>query len=437
MAVVESNPDLTHIFSTRMIPKADIEWIKSSEYYPINQIDEHTPFIEWFIPASHVEYLLLGEIKLVIEGCVVAKMTGAALAAEEEKKFVVTPLGIYGLFSNYTISLNGIVIEDANNMLIWQNHVELATATSSIKYSNRYRMAGVYWDKPGDQDKITAGATDLELAARQTLYKESKPVTLVGNPLLTGILTSEGILPTNVSLRIRLTKANQNQILLAATADIEKYRYKINKCKLIVPKYRLNDRAALKIEKLMEKHPATYTSKRYLSTYVTLPKSIRSTTQEGIYSGLSPLGTILTMIEPGRFAGDMTKSCVKYDSFNLRSVKINLEEESEMRDPIKITEHDQSEAVLALSQGLGFYDDPDRTCKINVDNFSKGLQLFLFNHCNYIQMREDEMQLLKHGNLKYEIIFKDSSNEAIVCIFHMIAMKTVQITFERRILHQP
>src|SRR5271170_192947 len=437
-----AHPSLVDIFSVAPMAPPEIEWIKLIDYYPENTLDENNPSVDFNLLGSQLEFLDMGRGEMELTGAVELATAGddgsKKIGANEHKKFAVTPMGMYGLWKDVETSYNSIIVETSNGLLMWQNHAEMMTTMPQQKIETEMAMAGVYFDSPGKMDSmtITAGEND-GLADVQTQWALSAPVTWRGKIALHGILSSKKLLPLNVGVRIKYTRNKQEHLLRTAEGDKNKYKFVIKSIKLKIPKLRLSNESALAIETQLQRQNAHYKVKKYLSTFITVPANIQSQTITNLYSGASPLCTLITMLDSNdRFQGTMAKNSYMYSDNGVRKIRMNLDDESEMRDPIRVDDKNVTDAVQRLWESFGYYHHPYKSCIINADNFNDGKQIYTFNGCNFYEIREDFYSILKRGNMIFQVDFKDKLDAPIVVLVHMIFLTDVQITADRRILHE-
>jgi hypothetical protein len=319
-------------------------------------------------------------------------------------------------------------------MYIHQNQVWLYTTKSVPEITTDFELAGVVIPTPGDQDKVQENAAYTKRQNQLALSKEVTWICILRTPLTDE--SQSKLLPTEVSLRVQLTRADNSRVITTTTAEAGKYRVVITDIQLIVPKVRLNNPSHMTLETLMHGKDAVYRINRFQSTYITLPQGIQTTVLENMLSGSSPICSWITMLESDRFLGKEHLSVTKYGDFKMREIKYHLEEEQDIREPIRVTPTDVSNAVLALYEGLGVLNNPYQFIPITADNFNKGYQFYLFNHTNNLEISKyDALQELKRGNMRFQLELTSTLAAPTVVIIHMVFVSTIRITGDRRILH--
>jgi hypothetical protein len=429
--------DMIDMFSVHGAKPATILWQKNQYLNPLSPLDDANPIIEFTMQPSSLDFARLNRIRLKVKFKVV-KNDGTAIEAGDKEKFTVTDLGLFGFFSDLKIFLNGIVVESTNGMWIHQNQIWMYTTKSGTEIQRDFELAGVVLNEKGVSDAIDFNKEQSSYKSRQKTFELSNEVTWTC-PIRTPLMmdSQRKLLPTNVSMRIVLTRASNNQIIRVNLAgDTGKYAIKITECQLIIPKVRIDNDSALAIEQMMRKRDVVYRFNRFQSSYFTMAAGIQSTILETILSANSPLCTYVTMCDVDRFQGLDYKNPVLYSDFNLREMKLSLEEETEIREAIKVTAQYVHEAILALYEGLDILHHPTRTIPITVYNFKNGFNIYLFNHTNSTVIANySDLQSLKRGNIRFQIDFSATNTNAIVIINHMIFVSEVKITHDRRVLH--
>jgi hypothetical protein len=427
--------DMIDLFSTPLPKPATILWQKNQYINPLSPLDDNNPIIEYALQPSSLDFVRLNRIRLRVKFKLL-KANGTPMLATDKGKVTVTDLGLFGFFSDLKILIQGIVVESTNGLWIHQNQVWMYTSNSILDITTDFALAGVVCcNTDGVID--TVAKTHDSYTTRQETLELSKEVTWTC-PIRTPLMmdSQRKLLPTNVSMRIVLTRASNAQILQCAADDEGKYKISITECQLIVPKVRLDDESTLAIEQQMTKTGAVYQIDRFQSTYFTLAQNIQSTILETLLSATSPISTFLTMCKTDRHQGKESLNPVKYDDFNLREIKLCLEEETEIREPIRVTASNVHEAILALYEGLDILFHSTKTIPITIHNFNNGFQIYLFNHTNSTVIANySDLQHLKRGNMKFQIDFSVVNDHAIVIIYHMIFVSRIEITHDRRVLH--
>lgn len=411
-----------------------VEWVRDISYYPISSLDSSNSIIEFYISPSATELIRPSGIMLEVEFRVTLKDGVTQLGQNQEKDIGLSSFGLYSLFSNQQISLNEIVIDDSNNLHLHRCAVDILLNKSKENFDDELLLAGVY--KNDIQKELDALDSTVQTNF-QAGFKSVKPTTWIG-PLITGLCKQKSLLPTNTSLRVKFTKAIQQHYFFTTTANRDKYKFVINKCRLIVPKVRLEQNTALAVETSLASKNIHYKIERYSSNYMTISKAIQNNVLDTFHIGLCPLFTVVTFVDSTAFSGTYGKNPVNYIISNLSHLKVCMEEESELRQGIRVTPENISEPMLALLRGTRRFGNPYMpTLAIKPEEFKKWYALFFFSHLKDPEVRMDAFHELKRGNMRFQVEWRETEdNKNVAVIFHMMFLSDLQITGDRRILYE-
>ena len=458
----------------------DVLAVRYVSYHPQTALDDKNDIIEILVTGSFNEYVRPKDIKMRVKArLVLAAGGGTAMAttdtgssssgenedaAENEttntngttpaesaagkkptnaneanlaphKKVSLSWLGMYALFSDQQVYVNGQLIDSSNNLFQHQAAVKLRTHTALKQLLSEYRYAGVNVTYPHRMDNYLLDEKVWDNCYEKSLdIIGSQEFTYVGK-VLTPLCDSNNYLPTNTDLRIKWKKADAKHYLMAKDAtEGVKYELKITGMELIVPKLRLRDPLAITLETKLRSEPAKFYLRNWMTTFISMAQQQKQIIQEGWMSGDAPLYVIATLCHPDRFNGSYNKATTKYDDFGLLQMKICLEDEHEHRRPIRITPQDNSEAVMSILQSLGYLDPNNpKECLIGKYNWGKGLQTFFFNETNDSVIHEGVYQEMKSGNQRIELELAATKDHTIMIVLHCIFQSELSIYADRQV----
>jgi hypothetical protein len=179
------------------------------EYKPIASIAQSD--LEFLIPSDHDTY-----IDSDIKGYVPGKITSAGEKALDEKDFTaVTNNCLHSLFSQCSISLNGVCITQSTDHYNYCSYLETLLTYGSDAAQLHLTNAFWYLDN-GDMLTCNPTAADSKnkgFITRWDRIKQSKVVQLYGGRHSNICNVSHYLIP-DVRLQIRFTKANQDFLLM-------------------------------------------------------------------------------------------------------------------------------------------------------------------------------------------------------------------------------
>src|SRR5271170_418529 len=431
------DPTLLNSFAVADTEPSIIESIRKVSYLPIGTLSANNPSIEVLIHPSGRDIFkpkeIMAEIKLRFTA---ADGTTALTSGDVTDKFVITWMGLYGLFTNQKIFINEQIICDSNGLNLQRSAHQLLTQKSKKQFENELLLAGVHLPSPGKHDS-TIAKENANAKAKQALMVDSNTITWTG-PIFTPLADpdEEFILPTNTSMRFQWTKASLAQILTCTVADAAKVQMHIDSFKVIVPKIRIDEESALALERTLQSHPCVYKLRKWVSTYITIPPGLSSSVLDGFYSGETPLYTLVSFLTPARLQGGFLIDSACFSDNKLQSLQVCIDEEEEYRQPIRQDEHNVNEPSLALLEGLDLFNKSNqaRDLVINRDNFASGFQVYLFNHCSDSKISPDSWMPLKRGHMRFKFQIKDAlTGSSIVVLFNMVFQAKMSIHADRTI----
>jgi hypothetical protein len=440
IAVINPNskflePEVLKCFNNRSIESPAILSERKVSYHPLTPMDENNSQVEVFMNGSATDFTRPSGImqKVTVK---VTKADGDALEAADVVKLSLPWGGMHGIWMNQQIWINEVVVDDSNSLHIHRCNAYLLTQKWEHHLDNELLLAGVHMEPPHVYEVLDKTKSENS-KAKQEAMKESHLITWVGK-IISPITETPHLFPPMTSIRIKWTKAPVKQILHCNDTYGENYKFHFVSCELIVPKLKLDPEVAMAFETTLHREPAKYPMRRWVSTYLSLPQSISRYSTDGYMSGDMPMFTICALTNADSFVGSYFKSPTRYETFNLRSIKICLEEESEIREAIKMTDLDHTQPVLALLEGLNILHNTDsaRNCVINRETFMQGEQLFFFNHCNDSRVNPDVYQGLKRGNMRFQLELERGHDKPIVVLFHSIFQAEMKIYGDRRVMFE-
>ena len=439
------------MFSTQPTQNPDVLQVRQVAYRPTTSLDDRNDIIEILMTGSFNEYVRPKDMRLRIKGKIVKAdgtdmthkvigraagdgVTAITAVTGDHEKLTLSWMGMYGFFSDQQVYVNGEMIDTSNNQFQHRAATYLRTHVDTKQLENEYNFAGVVTSYPQNLDNYTetANVRDNVYEKTQDIYN-SKEFTYTGR-IMTPLCECTGYLPTNTEIRFVWKKSDAKHYLNCADADADKWMLKITSMELLVPKLRLDPALAMNLEARMQQGPAKFPMRNWTTTFISMAQGQKQIIQEGWMSGDSPLYIIATMIDPARFHGKASLSSTKYDEFNLREMKICLEDEHERRLPIKITPDDKSQAVLTLLESLGYLDPMNyKKCLIGRNNF-KDLPVFFFNETNDTVIHSDVYSEMKAGNQRIELELETPHNGTIIIVLHCIFQAELKIFADRRVM---
>ena len=199
---------------------------------PIATVDQNN--LEFFVPGDNETYIDQ-DIKLYDRG----KLIGAHGKDLDASDFTVgTNNFLSSLFSQCSISLNGVNITPASELYPYRSYLETLFTYGSDACNSHLTKAYWYLDERDvlAGDPTSAGIKNKGFVKRWERQKQSKEIELYGR-LHADICNVSQFLPSGVRMQIRLTKAKDDFYLMKENAD-SKTTFKFLYAELIVRRIR-------------------------------------------------------------------------------------------------------------------------------------------------------------------------------------------------------
>ena len=173
-------------------PQVVVESGYFEDIHTRNSLDEGNAVVEFYIPASNVDYLDLNDSLLSLRVKVV-KRDGSSFAATDTN--LPTPMNflMYGLFTDVIVDLNDVTIEGGSSGYPYKAAIESLLNFNSEAYNTQFYSLGY----------------DLRKESRSSWIKQSSVVELVGSLRLDFFSQPKYLIP-GVNVRIRLQRSKDD-----------------------------------------------------------------------------------------------------------------------------------------------------------------------------------------------------------------------------------
>ena len=225
---------------------------------------------------------------------------------------------LYSLFSECTVSANGVQLSNTNGNYAHNAFIETAFSSGRTAKNTWLVCQGNYYeDEPAKIDGADNRATDV--AARKALVADSLECSLLGKPA-SDILTCDKHLLSGVTLRISFRRSPNDFTVISESN--KHYRLKIVGANLYVRKMTVTDHVLSAIEKTLLKTPAVYRYTEVLPRTFLALDGIRSWSQEDIFSKEPVRRMIIAMSTNQSYLGTNRTNPFHYQKFNLNEIVI-------------------------------------------------------------------------------------------------------------------
>lgn len=437
---VAAPDEMLDFFSVPPVNSPDVEFIKDYTYYPSTPITSTHSVIEIDIPPTAFDHIILRSVRIRIKAKILAA-NKANMAVKDEEKMTVAEMGVYQLFSDQKVMLNGTVIDNSNHLLLHQNKYYLMMNKYKHNYENELLYGGVLVDQAGAQDK-TKPADNKGNVKRKSQIETSSTFTWLGR-YRSPLFDVDKLLPTRTSLKFILTKSNLNHILTIPVAADNTFTFELLDVNILIQKARLTTDAAMAMEQMHRSRPASYNFQTISSSFFSISAGTTTTALDRIYRGRKPINSALLLIDHDRFNGIITKSSLKYDRHNVRHIYLQFDDEVDNKPGYTLDGNDVTQVIESIYKGLGLLEpDNTRVLMFDSENYLDRFPVFYFDHTASLrEARSDAVHELKDGNLRFKIDFSKEVNEGentpkngIIAILHLIFESNIKLDHEGTVL---
>ena len=376
------------------------QWI---EHRPLSTVSDGAP-IEFIVTGSGEEYIDLSETYLQVTAQIV-KRNGSDLAQTVTAGVVggedigVGPVNywLHSLFSQVDVTLNERLITPSCNTYPYRAYLE--TLLSYGPAAKESQLTAALWYKD-TYDKMEDQTNNEGFKKRRKWIMTSKQVTMIGKPHL-DLCFQDRLLLNGVDMKMRFVRSKDAFNLMGEGKVI------IKEASLFVRKVKVHPSVQLGHIKALEKTSAKYPVRRVETKVFSIPKGNLSANQENLFLGQMPKRIIIGLVENTAFNGDKDKNPFNFQHFDADYLALYLDGMQVPSKPLQPDfENDLSiRSYASLFMGTGIMG-MDHGNHISRDEYGKGYTLFAFDLTPDLD-DSGHFQLVKHGNLRLELHFKN------------------------------
>ena len=400
-------------------PQVVIEAGYFEDIHPQTSMDDSNN-IEFFVPASNVDYLDLNDTLLSLQVKIV-KADGTALT--DKDKPVPSNYFMHSLFSDVTLILNDTTIEGGSQLYPYKAVIESDLNFNSEAKKTQLLMAG----------------HESDVTRRKAWVANSKLLELIG-PLRLDFLNQPKYLLPGVHVRVRLTRASSNFSLTYASGDTEP---EDNSWKIVITKAILYVRRVKVHPAVIKAHNFGLQTKNALYPYTrtkvisfVVPHGSSTYFKDNIFSSnLLPKIVVIGLVKGSAFSGTVKHRSLWFANHSVTRVDLLrngqslpyrkgylCDFDSDLINDVYLRSIYQSMNSLNTNNG----------CGITIENFKNGSTFFVFNLTPDFDLKE--RQTVRDSNLRLDLAFKKALTEAINVVAYACYDATLQITKNSEII---
>jgi hypothetical protein len=376
-------------------------WI---EYCPIASIGEGGP-IEFMIAGNGIEYIDCCNSQIMVKAQI-TNNDGTLIDATRH----VAPVNLFlhSLFSEVEVKLNDVLVSATNNTYPYRAYIETLLSYSPSAKASQLTAALYYKDVSGaafdESHPQDANGLNTGLKKRYGFIEAGRTVDMVGR-LHSDIFLQQKYIPSDVGMKVRLMRS-KNAFCLMSDTQAAAYKVKILECKLLIRKVKVNPSVYIGHAKALEISNAKYPIRRVIVKSYTIGTGSLDNTQEALFTGLLPARIIIGCVDNDAFNGSWRKSPFNFQNYDLRSIKIFLDGQSQSYiRPIELNygEHQHVAGYASLFTGTNTLGR-DSGLDISRDDYADGYCIYAFDLSPDLS-EESYFNLAREGNLRVELKF--------------------------------
>ena len=400
------------------------QWI---EYYPLSALASGP--IEYLVKGSTEEYIDLSQTFLYVQATI---NDSADKGIEAKSKAGPANLFLHSLFSQVDVSLNDTVVTSSINTYPYRALLETIANHGSDAKETHLTSALFFKDNNHESIDVEAGTNVVfnnGYLKRRSYMMGKKNVELFGR-IHADIFFQNRYLINNVSLK-RLSISRSSFCVMAK--DTSNFRADISQAILLVRKVKINPEVMLAHAKILENATAKYPIKRVHTKIVTIPKNNFSIVEDNISNGPLPNKILLCMVDCDAYNGKYNKNPFNFKHNDLSRISFEVDGKEV---PYKALELDYDKdlyirAYYSMFNGVdkGLYDNGNG---INRDDYKNGNNIFCFDLTGDL-CSSNNFNLLKQGNLRLNLVFKQGLPNSVNCIIYMEFDNVIEINKNRQV----
>ena len=403
------------------------QWI---EHRPLTSLSAGAP-VEFVITGSGEEYIDLSETYLQVTAQITKSNNGDLVtknaAGADGADVGIGPVNnwLHSLFSQVDVSLNERLVTPSTNTYPYRAYLEtLLTYGPAAKYS---QLTGSLWykDKAGYMDSVTADNTGFK--ERQKWIENSRCVTMIGRPHL-DLCFQDRLMLNGVDMKMRFVRSKDAFNLMGNGKVV------IRDMSLFVRKVKVHPSLQLGHIKALDRSTAKYPVKRVETKVFSIPKGNMSANQENLFLGQLPKRVVIGLVNNTAFSGNVAENPFNFKHFDIDFLALYVDGAQVPSKPLQpdFEGGNHMRSYVSLFSGTGLMCR-DQGNDISRDEYGKGYTLFAFDLTPDLS-DAGHFHLLKHGNLRLELHFKNALAVTVNAIVYAEFDNVIEIDKARNVL---
>lgn len=401
-----------------------------------DQVHPHPNFksqLDFEIKGESERYIDLSRTELWLK-LIVTKSDDSPL--NDFKNFGLVNNFMHSIFSQVTVSIDNIEIENTNSHYAYRAYLENLLCFGREAKETFLTNEGFYKDTAGNFEqlslKTSETVTDSELnhglIKRVDKFSKNKVIEVKGMIHVDLFNTNRYLIP-NLSVQLKFTRSKEAFYLLGKNNN--DIKIEIEDAYLNVRKCKVNPSVTAEIMKTLEEKPVNFPIKKVLVKSIPLPYVTTGCYLTNIYSGVLPTRVVFGFVETSAYNGSFELNPFNFQNFGINYLRLKAGSDVvTFSNGIRLnyTQNMYLQGYSTLFQCMnGTPND------ITFDDYKNGYALYVFDLtpdlCN-----EEHFNTLTNGSLELEILFDQAVQKSLTGIFYLEFDNNIEITKQHQVI---
>ena len=414
-------------------------------FYPKNQVKLET--LEFEIEGNSEHMIVPSGIYLRIsadfmatelpveteDGTKTEATEGAARSSIYDKAGVVNNI-LHSMFESVEVKISDENITKMDRNQPYRAYMSILCNYGAAEHKTYFRLSGWSKDTSGHMEK--AGEENIGWVTRKKMLKGSTRKFEGIGKLMSPIFFQSKLLPTQVSMRIKLEKKSPQFYVMAADNNI-RFDVILKEVVLMVQKVSVVPGLRQSYISLMEEgKPIPYFLNTPYTTHYAIDKDSTDFVKDNLFSGRLPTKIVLAMVATDAYHGRQTKNPFNFQHFGLMEVCLYKDGAPYPRPPIKldIAGGRTAEAYHYFMGSLNAVYTrtvPD----ITLDEYLDGYFMISYNMSpDQLGSVHPSTLLNASSNLRLELKFKDALKENVTLLVYHELPHLMELHKDRQVV---
>jgi hypothetical protein len=394
-------------------------------FRPISSITINAP-IEFNVPGSGSEYIDVSQTMIYL------KVRLQKEHAENQLPAECGPVNnfIHSLFSQVDVFLNGKCVTPPSNNYHYRSYI-----SNLLNYGSdatKSHLTTSLWNRD-TPDNFNANNLNGGYRWRRDMTRDNKSFDMIA-PLHIDLKSSTKYLINGVDMAIKLTQSRPQFAIMSIVAD-PRCEIIIEDAELFVRKVKISPSVLLGHARALSLGTAKYPITRVEVKTVTVPAGVHNKTLDSLFTGQMPTRCIVALVNNNAFNGSYPTNPFKFEHYNLSYFSFYMDGQQIPSKPFTPNFEDNLyiRAYNSLFDGSGIFHK-DVGMDISRDDFAKGYCLICTDMTPDLSCHEGHWCLIKNGNLRLELRFKEALEETITVVCFAEFSNLIEIDAHRNVI---